>query len=107
MKNEPQYTGKIGKTLFIDDNNQIHGTWGGCALIPEVDKFEVLPKERNRLFKACEKYETSLAGMNMLVDYYIESLKWSEKESIDYAISLFHNGTIRQIKLLSKDGKEL
>lgn len=107
MKKEPQYTDKIGKVLFIDDNNQIHGTWGGCAIIPEVDKFEVLSKERNRLFKTCEKYETSLIGMNILVDYYMESLKWSEKTSVDYAISLFHNGTIRQIKMLSEDGKEL
>ena len=107
MKKEPQYTGKIGKVLFIDDNNQIHGTWGGCALISEVDKFEVLSKERNRLFKACEKYETSLTGMNILVDYYTKSLKWSENESVDYAIGLFHKGTIRQIKMLSKDGKEL
>lgn len=107
MKKEPQYTDKIGKVLFIDDNNQIHGTWGGCAIIPKVDKFEVLSKENNRLFKTCEKCETSLTGMNILVDYYMESLKWSEKASVDYAISLFHNGTIRQIKMLSEDGKEL
>ena len=97
MKKEPQYAGKIGKVLCIDDSNQIHGTLGGCAIVPEVDKFEVLSNERNRLFKACEEYEASLAGMDFLVDYYIESLKWSEKEFVDYAISLFHNGTIRQI----------
>lgn len=36
MKDEPDYKGKIGKVVLIDDANQIHGTWGGCALIPEV-----------------------------------------------------------------------
>ena len=42
MKNEPSYNGKEGEVLFIDDIGQIHGTWGGCALIPEVDKFEII-----------------------------------------------------------------
>ena len=103
----PQYAGKIEKVLCIDDSNQFLGTWGGCAIIHEVDRFEVLSNERSRLFKACEEYETSLAGMDFLVDYYIDFLKWSEKESVDYEIGLFRNGTIRQIKLFSKDGKEL
>ena len=40
MKGEPQYSGKEGHVMFIDDIGQIHGTWGGCALIPDVDKFE-------------------------------------------------------------------
>ena len=42
MKDEPSYNGKEGEVLFIDDIGQIHGTWGGCALIPEVDKFEII-----------------------------------------------------------------
>ncbi len=42
MLDEPDYTGKIGVVKFIDDANQIHGTWGGCALIPEIDSFEIL-----------------------------------------------------------------
>lgn len=40
MKNEPQYNGKDGIVEHIDDIGQIHGSWGGCALIPGVDKFE-------------------------------------------------------------------
>ena len=31
----------------------------------------------------------------------------SEEEAIQYAIGLFHNGTIQQIKLIGKDGEEL
>ena len=55
----------------------------------------------------CEKSDTSLSGMNYLVDYYVDSLGWSEKEAVDYAIGLFRNGTIREIKLFGKDGKQL
>lgn len=44
MKGEPHYTGKEGVVKYIDDAGQIHGTWGGCAIIPEVDKFEVIQK---------------------------------------------------------------
>ena len=40
MSEEPQYQGKRGIILDIDDFGQIHGTWGGCALIPDVDEFE-------------------------------------------------------------------
>lgn len=40
MSGEPQYTGKSGVVTRIDDAGQIHGTWGGCALIPEEDVFE-------------------------------------------------------------------
>ena len=44
MDGEPQYEGKEGEILFIDDIGQIHGTWGGCALIPGVDSFEIISK---------------------------------------------------------------
>lgn len=107
MKDEPDYKGKIGKVILIDDANQIHGTWGGCALIPETDSFIALSEARAPLFEMCEKSDTSLMGMNYLVDYYVGSLGWSEKEAVDYAIGLFRNGTIREIKLFGKDGKEL
>ena len=42
MVGEPQYTGKEGIIEFIDDAGQLHGTWGGCALIPGEDVFEVI-----------------------------------------------------------------
>ena len=28
MKSEPEYSGKVGKVILIDNANQIHGTWG-------------------------------------------------------------------------------
>ena len=42
MEGEPQYDGKIGEITHIDDKGQFHGTWGGCALIPGVDGFELV-----------------------------------------------------------------
>ena len=42
MKDEPQYTGREGIVKYIDDAGQIHGTWGGCALIPGLDEFVIV-----------------------------------------------------------------
>ena len=42
MEGEPEYNGKIGIVEFVDDIGQIHGSWGGCALIPEIDEFEIV-----------------------------------------------------------------
>ena len=42
MKDEPSYNGKIGRVLFVDDVGQMHGTWGGCALIPSIDSYEIV-----------------------------------------------------------------
>lgn len=45
MKGEPEYSEKEGTITYIDDAGQIHGTWGGCAVIPEVDEIVVLEEE--------------------------------------------------------------
>lgn len=42
MDGEPQYTGKEGMITFIDSIGQLHGTWGGCAVFPDTDRFELL-----------------------------------------------------------------
>ena len=39
MQGEEQYNGKEGVVTSIDDAGQIHGTWGGCALIKNYDIF--------------------------------------------------------------------
>ena len=44
MEGEPHYKDREGEITYIDDMGQIHGTWGGCALIPEVDTYMVIPK---------------------------------------------------------------
>ena len=40
MEGEPRYTDRVGVVKSVDDIGQIHGTWGGCALIPNVDEFQ-------------------------------------------------------------------
>ena len=42
MKDEQGYDGTIGVVDLIDDAGQLHGTWGGLAVIPELDEFEVI-----------------------------------------------------------------
>lgn len=44
MSGEPRYAGREGIVEYIDDAGQIHGTWGGCALIPGEDSWEVISK---------------------------------------------------------------
>lgn len=66
-----------------------------------------LVEKQLELYRICEETNTSKSGMAYLVNYYINSLGWSEMEATEYAISLFHNGTIEQIKLIGKDGNEI
>ena len=39
---EPEYTGKEGTVRLIDDAEQIHLDSCGCAIIPEIDRFEIV-----------------------------------------------------------------
>ena len=36
------YDGTIGVVDLVDDAGQIHGSWGGCALIPGVDDLDII-----------------------------------------------------------------
>lgn len=42
MDGEPKYSGKEGIVKKVDDAGQLHGTWGGLAVIPGSDSFEVI-----------------------------------------------------------------
>ena len=44
MQGEPQYKGREGVVTHIDDAGQIHGTWGGCAVIPSVDTYIIMER---------------------------------------------------------------
>lgn len=39
------YPGRIGTVTCIDDAGQIHGTWGGLAVIPKVDKYQIIKRD--------------------------------------------------------------
>lgn len=42
MKGEPAYSGRVGVVELVDSIGQIHGSWGGLAVQPENDRFEIL-----------------------------------------------------------------
>lgn len=42
MEGEPNYSGKEGVVESIDGIGQLHGTWGGLALIPREDDFVII-----------------------------------------------------------------
>ena len=39
MAGEPSYTGREGIIQAVDDIGQLHGTWGGLAVMPGEDSF--------------------------------------------------------------------
>ena len=41
MSGEPNYSGRVGVVTSIDAIGQLHGTWGGLAVIPSEDVFVV------------------------------------------------------------------
>lgn len=42
MSGETGYDGREGVVQMVDDLGQLHGTWGGLAVIPSEDRFEVI-----------------------------------------------------------------
>ena len=48
MKGEDNYNGREGVIEYIDGLNQLHGTWGSLAIIPEEDFIEVINDESSK-----------------------------------------------------------
>lgn len=44
---DTRYDGREGTVEFIDAIGQLHGSWGGLAVIPEVDSFMVISSNVN------------------------------------------------------------
>lgn len=42
MKGEPEYSGRVGVVDLVDGIGQLHGSWGGLAVQPEHDTYEIL-----------------------------------------------------------------
>ena len=46
MKGEPNYSGRIGNIKMVDDIGQLHGSWGGCAVIPDEDSYRIIDADK-------------------------------------------------------------
>lgn len=64
-----------------------------------------MDKLRNKLYGLCGDAQTK-AGIAILIEFYINNLGWTEKRAIEYAIELFENGTIEQIKIIGGNDDE-
>lgn len=71
------------------------------------DKTETIRQLNNELDQICQSTNTNRSGLAVLISYYQKSLGWTEEASIRYAIELFKNGTIDQIKVFGKNGEVL
>ena len=47
MEGEPDYSNRVGTVTAIDGIGQLHGAWGGLAIIPEKDTYEILKENNN------------------------------------------------------------
>ena len=47
IEGEPDYSNRIGIVTSIDGIGQLHGTWGGWAIIPEKDTYEIIKENNN------------------------------------------------------------
>ena len=47
MEGEPDYSNRVGTVTAIDGIGQLHGTWGGLAIIPEKDTHQILKENNN------------------------------------------------------------
>lgn len=55
MEGEPSYAGKEGTVTRIDDIGQMFGTWGGCAVIPGTDEYEVVNEKQGSNKESAEE----------------------------------------------------
>lgn len=68
---------------------------------------KTLEELRQELKETCERTKTRYSGMQYLIEYYMKELNWSEEDAIGYALKLFQDGVVEQIKFIGKDGKKL
>lgn len=77
---DSRYDGKTGQITHIDSKGQLHGTWGGLAVIPEEDEFETDSSEkRNWSTHEIFNDKDHRSAYKLTREEWIElCLKWSE-----------------------------
>lgn len=76
------YDGKEGTVERIDSIGQLHGTWGGLAIIPGVDDFEII-KESLKEAKKDEEKPTDPDQAKLDAHTMLNNLVADEIEAID------------------------
>ena len=99
MSGEPNYEGRTGKITHIDSIGQLHGTWGGLAVIPGEDKFEVIEENLDEAMYtniSSDPYDLNIIkhkidGDNPRDWTYIKSFKFKD-DAIERANRMIANG---------------
>lgn len=63
MEGELGYAGREGRVTHIDDAGELHGTWGGCALLPERDIWMRLDGDAETPMGTIQRKRLGLATM--------------------------------------------
>lgn len=101
MQGEPGYTGKVGEVKTIDDAGQLHGTWGGLALIPGEDKFEIVGEVKESM--KMETKEKEVKPETREVKHLPKKpIKEAKEDDADLGVEVT---TFEQMKELSKGAK--
>lgn len=106
MKGEPQYSGKVGTVYAIDGIGQIHGTWGGLAIVPNEDKFELVKeKECDICGKQFNEYGNNPAPIhgdiccNECNETLVVPLRiFQVSKNARYALLLDTDGTLKKVE---------
>lgn len=110
MKDEPEYTGRIGVVEHIDDIGQLHGTWGGLA-VNEDDDFIVTKKANSKFIigecvcPLCGSSEVNYGSSNLddnVISYECECNKCGATWNEDYTLCFAGVS-----KVFNKEGKQL
>ena len=89
------YDGKEGTVDHIDDIGQLHGSWGGLAVIPGVDEFEVITEDlKEQLNTKLQNWvnqqmeELFYSWVNLACDDWVELRNYglTDGEEKEYAI---------------------
>lgn len=63
-------------------------------------------KLNETLKELCAETGAHEAGVEKLLDYYIEGCGWSEDSAVEYVYELFENGTIDTLMMFSGKQKD-
>lgn len=92
-----EFSKKYDNVVLSYSLDVVTGKEHNVVLSYDEEEFRRLEIELHNLIVMSK---TNEEGYKKLIDYYMQSLKWSEQRAIKYCIGLFKNGTIDEIKMV-------